>query len=88
VRSTSIRNLDQPYVARPLQFDVDATALAARLAEIAADETWPEALRAQAHIGGVGLEVSELTEDAIVAARRLDGQQNEVLVSSEPADRV
>jgi hypothetical protein len=57
-----------PYVAQPLQFDVDAAALATRLAEIAADETWPESLRAEARSAGPGLEVSALTDDAIAAA--------------------
>jgi hypothetical protein len=63
-----VNSLAEPFSAQPLRFDVDPAPLAARIAEIAADETWPDSLRTAARDAGTGLEVSDLTDDTIATA--------------------
>lgn len=63
------RGRTTPYIAKPLGNDIDLVDLAARLRGIAADPDWPGSLRAAAQVAvDEGLEVYELTDDAIVAA--------------------
>ncbi|REG00942.1 hypothetical protein DFJ67_7011 [Asanoa ferruginea] len=63
------RGRTAPYAVSALGSNVDQAALDARLAKIVADETWPEDLRAEAELAAEdGLEIQELTDDAIVTA--------------------
>ena len=69
IYAAPVRGRTEPYVAATLRNDVDPIKLAARLAAIAADPDWPDALRAEAHAAAEsGLDVDDLTDSTIITA--------------------